>query len=140
VPELEYILLGDYVRQDAGATHIMGAGIDTFYVPEGRLPTVVPVGIVARITFSSRDEAGADHDIRLVFQRPGEDLLTISQRFQTPAPAPGVPEHWRTALTLTFRIGLPIPGHGDDYRLWVSVNDDPLQARFLDVRAVAPPN
>ena len=33
MPDLEYLVLADYVRQDAGATHIMGAGIDTFGIP-----------------------------------------------------------------------------------------------------------
>jgi hypothetical protein len=41
MPQMEYLVLADYVRQDAVATHIMGAGIDTFTVPEGRLPEIV---------------------------------------------------------------------------------------------------
>ena len=140
MPELEYLVLADYVRQDYGATHIMGAGIDTFTIPEGRMPVAVPVGVVARITFSSRDEVGAEHDVNLVFQRGGEDLLRLTQRFRTPPPAPGVPEHWRTALAIAFRMALPFPAHGDDYRLQVSLDDDPRLSRSLDVRAVAPPS
>ena len=35
MPEIDYLVLAEYVRQDAGMTHIMAAGIDTFYVPEG---------------------------------------------------------------------------------------------------------
>jgi hypothetical protein len=84
MPEIDYVVLADYVRQDAGMTHIMGAGIDTFFVPEDQ-PVAVPVGIVARIAFSSRDEVGAEHVISLVFHGPDdEDLLTIGQRFLTP--------------------------------------------------------
>ena len=138
MPELEYLVLADYVRQDAGMTHIMGAGIDTFTIPADRLPAAVPVGLVARITFDSRDEVGADHEINLVFQGPGgEDLLTASQRFQTPPQAPGVPEHWRTAASLVSRLALLFPSHGN-YRLQVGIDDDPRLSRGLDVRAIAP--
>jgi hypothetical protein len=139
MPELEYLVLADYVRQDAGMTHIMGAGIDTFFIPEERLPTAVPVGLVARITFDVRDQVGAEHEINLLFQGPGgEDLLAANQRIQTPPPAPGVPEHWRTAASLVSRLALPVPSHGD-YRLQVSIDDDPRMSRSLYVRAIAPP-
>lgn len=137
MPDIDYVVLAEYVRQDAGMTHIMGAGIDTLFVPEGQ-PVAVPVGVVARITFSSRDEVGAEHDISLVFQGPGGDLLTLTQRFPTPPPAPGVPEHWRQAVSIAFRLVLPIPGHGN-YRLQVMLDDDPTLSRSVDVRAVAPP-
>ena len=137
MPELEYLVLADYVRQDAGMTHIMGAGIDTFFIPQEVLPVAVPVGLVARITFSSQDDVGAEHEISLVFQGADGDLLTASQRFPTPPQAPGVPEHWRTAASLISRLALPIPNHGD-YRLRVTLDDDPRLSRSLDIRAIAP--
>jgi hypothetical protein len=137
MPEIDYVVLAEYVRQDAGMTHIMGAGIDTFFVPEGQ-PVAVPVGIVARISFTSRDDVGVEHEISLVFQGPDGDLLTVHQRFPTPAPQPDVPEHWRTTVSIAFRLALPIPGRGD-YRLQVTLDDDPLLSRSLDVRAIAPP-
>jgi hypothetical protein len=138
MPEIDYVVLADYVRQDAGMIHIMGAGIDTFYIPEGQ-PVAVPVGLAARITFTSRDEVGAEHSIRLSFQTSaGDELLAAEQNFRTPAPAPGVPEHWRTSAGIAFRFPLPIPGHGD-YRLQVTLDDDPRLSRTVDVRAVAPP-
>lgn len=136
MPEIDYVVLADYVRQDAGMTHIMGAGIDTFYIPEGR-PAAVPVGVVARFSFDSRDPIGAEHDINLVFQGSGGDLLTIGQRFPRPAPPPGVPDHWRTTVSIAFRLMLPIPEHGN-YTLRVKLDDDPRLSRSLDVRAVAP--
>ena len=137
MPDLEYVVLADYVRQDAGATHIMGAGIDTFGIPAQQLPAAIPVGLVARITFSVRDQVGAEHEIRLVFQGPDSDLLDIRQPFPTPPPAPGVPEHWRTAFSLVARLALPFPRHGD-YRLQVTLDDDPTQSRSLDIRAIEP--
>lgn len=140
MPLIDYLVLADYVRQDAGMTHIMGAGLDTIFVPEG-VAVAVPVGIVARLTFDSRDQVGAEHEISLVFQRAedAEDLLKITQRFLRPEPIAGVPEYWRTAVSVAFRINLPIPGHGN-YRLQVTLDDNPTLSRSADVRAIAPPN
>jgi hypothetical protein len=138
MPELEYLLLADYVRQDGNFAHIMGAGIDTFNIPAAALPAAVPAGAFARISFSSRDEVGAEHDIKLVFEGPsGDDLLTVSQRIQAPAPAPGVPETWRTFISIVFRFALPFTEHGA-YRLQVMLDDDPTKSRSVDVRAVEP--
>lgn len=33
MPELDYMLLADYVRQDGGVVHVMGAGVDTVTAP-----------------------------------------------------------------------------------------------------------
>ena len=138
MPELEYLVLAEYVRQDAGMTHIMGAGIDTFYVPAENLPVAFPAGVVARVTFDSRDEVGAEHEISLVFQGPdGQDILTASQRFPVPPPPPGVPEHWRTAASLITRLALLFPSHGN-YRLQMTLDDDPRLSRSVDVRAIPP--
>jgi uncharacterized protein YuzE len=42
--EIEYLILADYVRQDAGMTHIMGAGLDTITLPQDRAVGVRDVG------------------------------------------------------------------------------------------------
>jgi hypothetical protein len=138
MPELEYLVLADYVRQDAGMTHIMGAGLDTITIPQSQLPSAIPVGLVARITFSSRDEVGAEHTVSLAFHGPGDEtLLAVAQGFRTPPPSPGIPEHWRTAASLVSRLLLPIPAHGN-YRLQVEIDGDPRMSRSLDVRAIEP--
>ena len=38
MPELDYMVLADYVRQDNGVIHIMGAGMDT--IATSAVPTV----------------------------------------------------------------------------------------------------
>jgi hypothetical protein len=136
---MEYLVLAEYIRQDAGMTHIMSAGIDTFNVPDNRIPAGVPVGVLARITFDRRDEVGVEHEVSLIFHGPEDtELLRVTQRLPTPAPPPGVPEHWRTGANLIFRLALPLPGYGNDYRLEVIMDDDPRLSRSLDVRVVAP--
>jgi hypothetical protein len=137
MPQIEYVVLADYVRQDAGLTHIMAAGLDTFTLPPDRLPAAVPVGVAVRITFDSRDQVGSEHQLRLAFSPvEGDDLLVASSSFPTPPAPPGVPDHWRTALSVAFRLALPLPALGN-YRLTVTLDDNPLQARSIDVRAIS---
>src|SRR5580692_8912015 len=138
MPELDYVLLADYVRQDAsGTVHIMAAGLDTFTVRAAALPTAMPVGIAARVTFSAQDEVGALNQLNLVYSGPPGDLLTASQQFPTPPPVPGVPQHWRTAVGVAIRLLLPMPVHGN-YSLQVMLNDDPRLSHTLDLRAIEP--
>ncbi len=137
MPQLDYVLLADYVRQDAGTIHIMAAGLDTFGVPSVVLPTALPVGVAARVTFSSQENVGSVNQLSLVYSGPSGDLLTATQQFLTPPQAPGVPPHWRTAIGIAIRLMLPIPAHGD-YALAVMLNDDPRLSRRLDLRAIEP--
>lgn len=115
----------------------MGAGLDTVTLPESNLPIGYPVGVVARITFSTRDAVGEEHVLVVVFRRDADQLLIVRQVFQTPSPQPGVPEYWRTGLNIALRAMLPIPRLGN-YQLEVTLDEDPTKSRTLDFRAIAP--
>src|SRR5215472_10154522 len=50
MPELDYMVLADYVRQEAnGVIHIMGAGVDT--ITTAAVPTQWPLGVALRMSF-----------------------------------------------------------------------------------------
>lgn len=137
--DIDYALLAEYVRQDSGLTHVMGAGFDTVTVPAEGLPVAVPVGLAARISFDSQDPVGADHQLTFVFRGPDdEDIMILGHRFQTPEHPPEVPEHWRMGVGVALRLGLLFPRHGG-YTLQVMLDDDPRISRTLFVRAVPPP-
>jgi hypothetical protein len=136
MPELDYVVLADYVRQDGGTIHIMAAGIDTFTVSQ--IPVTVPVGVAARIMFTSTEEAGVGHLVQLVFQGPDGPLLDLRQQIARPPQPPGVPEHWKTSVGLAFRIGLPLPSYGD-YSLELIIDEDEGLSKSIDVRVIKPP-
>ena len=138
MPELDYVILADYVRQDAGTIHIMAAGLDTFAITEAKLPAAVPVGIAVRIMFSTRDTVGEIHKLSIEFSGPGGELLAAAQHFPTPTPPEGIPATWRHAVGIAIRIALPFPAHGE-YALQLMLDDDPRLSRMLDLRAVQPP-
>lgn len=134
MPHFDYVVLADYVRQDAGVVSIMAAGIDTFQVHP---PVAVPVGVAARITFDSTEEVGTEHLLELVFQGDDGPLLQTRNHFATPPKPAGVPAHWRTGIGIALRLALPFPRHGD-YSLELAIDGDERLAKSIDVRAVAP--
>jgi Family of unknown function (DUF6941) len=137
MPELDYMVLADYVRQDGdGAIHIMGAGIDTIAVPV--VPTMQPLGIALRITFGTTEEAGEPHRLTLGFQSPDERVFEATAAFFTPARPPGVPEHWRTAIGVALRLAVPLPKYGD-YSVELDIDDGTI-TRSIDIRVVPLPD
>jgi hypothetical protein len=137
MPDIDYVLLADYVRQDAGTIHIMGAGIDTFWISEAALPAAVPVNLAARISFSGLEleDVGALHRLSFVVQGPDGPVLSIAQSIETPRRPDGVPEHWRIGVGFALRFPVLIARYGD-YSLDFTVDDDPGLTKSLDVRVV----
>ena len=111
MPELDYMVLADYVRQDGGVIHIMGAGVDTITTPA--VPTVVNLGVAARMSFDTTEQPGEEHSLKVSFIGPDQPVFDASATFHTPPRPPEVPEHWRTGLGLALQIPVPVPQFGD---------------------------
>ena len=134
MPELDYMVLADYVRQDDGVIHIMGAGVNTVAAPA--VPTVQPLGVAARISFSTTEEPGEEHHLTVTFIGPDRRLLDVSATFATPPRPPGVPEHWRTGLGIAVQIPVLLPQYGD-YSCELDI-DDGLITKAYDFRVIPP--
>ena len=136
MPELDYMVIADYVRADSGVLHIMGAGVDTVTAPV--VPTVQPLGVALRLLFETDEEVGAQHYLKITFQAAdGAQLLVARSVFTTPSPAPGVPEHWRTGLGVAIQIPVPLPRYGD-YSFELDIDDGAI-TKSIDIRVVRPP-
>jgi hypothetical protein len=136
MPELDYMLLADYVRQDAsGFITIVGAGIDTIVAPA--IPSSQSIGIALRMTFGTTEQVGEPHHLRLMFQGPDGHLMDLGAPFVTPPQPPDIPEHWRTAVWLALRVTLPLPTYGD-YSFDLDVDDGQI-TKSIDIRVIPPP-
>jgi hypothetical protein len=120
MPELDYMVLADYVRQDGGVIHIMGAGVDTVTAPT--VPTVQPFGVALRISFDTTEQPGDEHHLTVSFIGPDKRVLDANVTFFTPPRAQGVPEHWRTGLGVALQIPVPLPQYGD-YSCELNIDD-----------------
>lgn len=125
--ELEYMVLADYVRQDGGVIHIMGAGVDTVWAPA--VPTLQPFGIALRISFASTDPPGEPHHLTVSFVGPDQRVLDANASFFSPPPPPGVPEHWRTGVGIALQIPVPLPAYGD-YSCELDIDDGTITKSF----------
>jgi hypothetical protein len=134
MPELDYMVLADYVRQDGPFTHIMGAGVDTVFTPA--VPTIQPFGVAVRISFSTTEEPGEQHRLTVTFVGPDSPVLDASATFATPPRPPGVPEHWRTGLGIAMQIAVPLPRYGD-YSCELNIDDGAI-IKAYEFRVITP--
>jgi hypothetical protein len=134
MPELDYWVLADYVRQDSGVIHIMGAGVDTVTAPV--VPAVQPFGVALRISFGTTEEPGEPHHLVVSFIGPDHRVLDVRAAFTTPPRTPGVPEHWRTGLGVALQMPVPLPQYGD-YSCELDIDDGAI-TRSYELRVVPP--
>jgi hypothetical protein len=128
------MVLADYVRQDGGVIHIMGAGVDTVTAPA--VPTVQPFGVALRMSFGTTEEPGEEHRLTVSFIGPDNRLLDANATFVTPPRQLGVPEHWRTGLGVALQILVPLPQYGD-YSCELDVDDGAITKSY-EFRVIRP--
>ena len=136
MPELDYMVLADYVRQDGNTIHIMGAGVDTVATPS--VPAVQSFGVALRISFSTTETAGEQHRLTVSFVGPDQPVLDVAATFNTPPRPEGVPEHWRHGIGVALQIPVPLPRYGD-YSCELNIDDGAITKSF-DFRVIPPPN
>ena len=135
--QLDYMVLADYVRQDSGVVHIMGAGIDTIQAPH--LPAVQQLGVALRISFDAADQVGQQHRVKLSFVGPQHSVLTAEAVLVTPPHPPEVPEHWRIGLGVALQMPVPLPAYGD-YTCELAIDDgSEIDPRSIDFRVIPTP-
>jgi hypothetical protein len=130
---LDYVVLGDYVRQDAGGIHIMGAGIDT--ITTLVLPAAVSFGLAARLVIDTAEVAGTHHKLTLTFMGPDGVLANLTGSFESPQRDDTLPVHWPAKLNLGLGANVVFPHYGE-YSLEVSLDGQPLKS--LDLRVIPP--
>jgi hypothetical protein len=128
------MVLADYVRQDSGVIHIMGAGVDT--VLALAVPAVQPFGVALRISFGTTEEPGVAHELVVSFVGPDRRLVDTSASFATPPRPPGVPDHWKTGIGIAIQVAVPLPVYGD-YSCELAIDGGAITKAY-DFRVVRP--
>lgn len=111
MPELDFMVIADFVRQDGGVLQMVGAGFNTIFAPV--VPSTRLVGIGLRLTLTAA-ETRHEHPIELIFQNPdGVRLAQINAKIPAqpgpPQQRPGMP----LGAIMAFNVMLPLPAHGD---------------------------
>jgi len=130
MPELDYAVLGDYVRVEGGVAHIIAAGIDQISAPE--TPTGQNVGLLIRVRFA-RTECGRPHRLEVIFQDMDGTRLSQINSTTEPVWSDDLPATWRVGVLLGINFGIPLPSYGE-YAFDILINDSLVKTIPLMVR------
>jgi hypothetical protein len=109
VPEVDFMVLCDYVRTDNGVFHMIAAGIDRIQTPV--LPAIRNVGVAIRLRLT-RVECDRDHEVQLVFQgEDGQRFVEIRGVVHVVYPDT-LPAGWPAFGAIPFNLGLPLQAYG----------------------------
>lgn len=111
MPELDFMVVADYVRSEGGVLHMIAAGIDTIYanaVPSARL-----VGLGLRLLITPA-ETRHEHPVELIFQDPdGQRIAQLNAVIPAQPSPPAVKAGRPFGAVIAFNIQLPLPAYGD---------------------------
>jgi len=109
MPEIDFMVLSDYVRAEGGVLHIIAGGVDRIQVPS--VPTAHNIGVAIRLSMT-RNECDRRHRLELIFQnQDGQRLMDFRAEFGATYPK-DVPPGWPAFGVVPLNLGLPIPDLG----------------------------
>jgi len=133
MPEVDFMVVCDYVRVDGGVMHMIAGGIDTIYARQ--VPSAQNLGVALRLLLT-RNECDRDHQMELIFQdEDGAAFARVEGQFQVSYPE-RVPPGWRAYALLSLNIGVPLPHYGV-YSLELLVDGQAKKSVPLRVTPVA---
>ena len=129
MPELDFMVVADYVRTDAGVLHMVGAGFDTVRLPA--VPGILTAGVGLRLLLDVA-EAREPHPFTLIFQNAdGARLAEVAGVVGPVLPdAPEPPAGRPYSVVLALNTRLPVPEYGD-YSLDLILDDRPVKSITL---------
>lgn len=120
MPELDYAILCEYVRDEGGLSHILAAGIDTIHVKE--LPAGHNMAVALRVLFT-RSECGRPHRFEMFIQTEDGDRIAAINATITPEWSEELPVHWYKGAQQGLKFGVLLPETGN-YSIDILVDDD----------------
>jgi hypothetical protein len=109
MPEVDFMILCDYVRVQDGLFHMIGGSIDRLYTPA--VPSAHNVGIAIKIALT-RAECDYEHRVDLIFQgQDGQRYPTVNGKFRVKYDE-SLPPGWPAYGAIPFNLALPLPAYG----------------------------
>jgi hypothetical protein len=110
MPELDFMIVADYVRVDAGVMHMIAAAIDTVYTPA--VPSTRMLGLGIRLFFTPA-ETRHEHPLEVVFQdSDGHRIAQINAMIPAQPIPPGRQPGMPIGALLPINMQLPLPAYG----------------------------
>lgn len=138
MPELDFMVIADYVRAEGGVLHMIAAGFDHLWLPA--VPATRGIGIGLRILVDVAD-AQTGHRLLLIYQgSDGQRLAEINGTFGPVGPEQPLPPEGRPfGLAVAVNFPLPIPAYGD-YSLELFIDDRAEAVKSITLTAAPLPS
>jgi hypothetical protein len=111
MPELDFMIISDYVRAENGVLHMIAGGFDT--ITARAVPAARSIGIGLSLKLPRR-EVAEHHTLRLVFHgTDGARLAEVGADLPARSEAPNVPPGREVGIVTALNMSLPLPAYGD---------------------------
>jgi hypothetical protein len=121
VPELDFAVACEHVRQEGGLAYLTAAGIDTLLTEE--VPAAWNLGVLIALKLGAEEEAGVPTPLGVTLRdETGEQLVQLEGEARVER-APDLPPDWPARAFLSFNLGVVVPRHGR-YVFEIRVGDE----------------
>ena len=119
MPELDFMIVSDYVRAENGVLHMIAGGVDTITV--GAVPAARSIGIGLSLKLPL-GEVTENHTLRLIFYgTDGARIAEIGADLPARSETPNMPAGRKVGVVAALNMSLSLPAYGD-YSLELLVN------------------
>jgi hypothetical protein len=119
MPELDFMVVSDYVRAENGVLHMISGGVDT--IAARSVPATRNIGIGLSLKVPRR-ELAVHHTIRIVFHgTDGARITEVGAELPVRADVPSAATTRAVRVVTALNMSLPLPAYGD-YSLELLVN------------------
>jgi hypothetical protein len=133
MPELDFMIISDYVRAESGVLHMIAGGFDT--ITARAVPAARSIGIGLSLKLLRR-EMTENHTLRLVFHgTDGARIAEVGADLPARSEAPNVPPGRKVGVVAGLNMSLPLPVYGD-YSLELLV--DGSREKEIPIHVVPP--
>jgi uncharacterized protein DUF6941 len=119
MPELDFMIVSDYVRAENGVLHMIAGGIDTITVRAVPAARSIGIGLSLKLPLGEITE---NHTLRLIFYgTDGARIAEIGADLPARSETPNMPARHKVGVVAALNMSLPLPAYGD-YSLELLVN------------------
>jgi hypothetical protein len=133
VPELDFMIIAEYVRTENGVLHMIGGGFDTIIARSMPATRNIGVGLSLKLL---PGEAAEHHTLRLIFHGAGNIRITeIGADLPAHSGGSDVSPGREVSVVTALNMSLPLPAYGD-YSLELFI--DSTRKKEIPVYVVPP--
>jgi len=119
MPELDFMIVSDYVRAENGVLHMIAGGVDTITVRAMPAARNIGIGLSLKLT---QGEVTENHTLRLIFYgTDGTRIAEIGADLPARSGTPNIPAGRKVGVVAALNMSLPLPAYGG-YSLELLVN------------------